>query len=113
MKKRQGYGVTPAQILYIYECTVVEGYQAPCPVCYVFSRYIRNGKQASSIIYGMRKYGKYLKGGEGPTWTVDDWVAELDRMGEEKETFKKAIADANEDVLMIPETIDNLIKEIR
>lgn len=113
LQKRQGYGVTPAQILDIYESTVVEGYQAPCPVCYVFSRYIRNGKQASSIIYGMRKYGKYLKGGEGPTWTVDDWVAELDRMGEEKETFKKAIADANEDVLMIPETIDNLIKEIR
>lgn len=113
LQKRQGYGVTPAQILDIYESTVVEGYQAPCPVCYVFSRYIRNGKQASSIIYGMRKYGKYLKGGDGPTWTVDDWVAELDRMDAEKETYKKAIENASKDVLLIPETIDDLIKEIR
>lgn len=80
LQLEQGYGATPAQILDIYLSTHEEGYQVPCPVCYVFSRYIRNGKFASAAINGMEMYGQHLPGGSDP-WSVERWVEELGKLG--------------------------------
>ena len=44
LQRKLGYGITPAQIMDLYLKTIRHGYQVPCPVCYVFSRYINNGK---------------------------------------------------------------------
>ena len=72
-------GATPSDIVDLYRKAYAEGYQVPCPVCYVFTRYIRNGKYASAAIKGMRDYGEHLKGGND-VWTAKQWVEELDRL---------------------------------
>ena len=56
LQRRQGFGVTPAQIMQLYYSTLEKGYQVPCPVCYVFSRYIQNGQYTSNLIYGHHKF---------------------------------------------------------
>lgn len=79
LQLRQGFGVTPAQILDLYYNVIDAGFQPPCPVCYVFSRYIRRGQLATAAINGMRIYGKHLKGGEDP-WTLQQWKDEAKRL---------------------------------
>ena len=107
LQKEQGYGATPAQIMDIYSSTHEEGYQVPCPVCYVFSRYLRNGKYASAAINGMRKYGNHLPNGSEP-WTAEQWEAELRRLEDQKKDKKieAAVAKANEDISLILDAID-------
>lgn len=110
MQKRVGYGITPAQILDIYIETQESGYQVPCPVCYVFSRYLRNGKYASGAILGMEQYGEHLPGGSGETWTADQWVAELRRLKDidEDKTNKALYNQASADIVEAETMIDNL-----
>ena len=110
MQKRVGYGITPAQILDIYIETQQSGYQVPCPVCYVFSRYLRNGKYASGAILGMEQYGEHLPGGSGETWTADQWVAELRRLEEidEDKTNKALYNQASADIVEAETMIDKL-----
>ena len=110
MQKRVGYGITPAQILDIYIETQQSGYQVPCPVCYVFSRYLRNGKYASGAILGMEQYGEHLPGGSGETWTADQWVAELRRLEDidEDKTNKALYNQASADIVEAETMIDNL-----
>lgn len=111
MQVKSGYGVTPAQILEIYEATDAEGFQVPCPVCYVFSRYINNGKYATAIVNGMKKYGKYLPGQPG-AWSVDDWVKEMKAAQARAEKMATPLKNANEDVKVILQQIDALCREI-
>ena len=107
LQQAQGYGATPSQIMDIYEATRVEGYQVPCPVCYVFSRYLRNGKYASAAINGMRKYGEHLPGGSDP-WTLEQWLTEFEARGGEKSDKKlqASIGQANEDISRLLKAID-------
>jgi len=123
MQRRLGYGITPAQILDIYAKTKEGGYQVPCPVCYVFSRYIRNGKYASAAINGMKKYGEHLPGGNDP-WTLEQWIEERDRLqlesdpkkckdklDEAKESGKKREIAKWEKALKNARVIDNALKD--
>ena len=112
LQRSLGYGITPGQIMDIYTQTDAEGYQVPCPVCYVFSRYIRNGKYASAAIYGMTKYGDHLPGGKDE-WSVADWKKELGRLEDERVTFEKDVARANEDVTKLLGEIDETTGELK
>ena len=108
MQKRVGYGITPAQILDIYVESYESGYQVPCPVCYVFSRYLRNGKYASGAILGMEQYGEHLPGGKGETWTAEQWVAELRRLEEIDNNNKTLYDRAASDIVEAETMIDDL-----
>lgn len=111
LQLREGRGATPSEIVEIYRDTHVEGYQVPCPVCYVFTRYIRNGKYASAAITGMEEYGEHLPDGKNP-WTLKQWRDELNRLDrtmnpdskqkctdaekEQAKRFKKQLDEAND-----------------
>ena len=117
MQRRLGYGITPGQIMDIYLSTIEAGYQVPCPVCYVFSRYIRNGKYATIMINGQRKYGSQLV--DPRTLTEEQkkeriafWLAEKEKIEAENEENKKAITKANEDITTLLKEIDALSKQI-
>ena len=60
MQREIGAGLTPGQVMDVYMAGIEEGYQVPCPVCYVFSRYINNGIVATIAINGQRKWGDLL-----------------------------------------------------
>lgn len=113
MQRRLGYGITPAQIMDIYLATEEAGYQVPCPVCYVFSRYIRNGKFATIMINGQRKYGDKLVDPRTLTEKekqkrIQYWLAEKERLEAENEANKQAISKANEDIIVLMKKIDDL-----
>ena len=117
MQRRLGYGITPGQIMDIYLSTIEAGYQVPCPVCYVFSRYIRNGKYATIMINGQRKYGSQLVDPRTLTEKqkkerIAFWLAEKERIEKENETNKSAITKANEDITTLLKEIDALSKQI-
>ena len=112
LQRELGYGITPGQIMDIYLETEKQGYQVPCPVCYVFSRYIRNGKYASAAINGMTKYGEHLPGGSDE-WTAEQWVAELQRLEGERATYDSAVKAANEDVTRLLGEIDETTGELK
>ena len=117
MQRRLGYGVTPAQVLDIYQQTEKAGYQVPCPVCYVFSRYINNGKYATIMINGQKRYGQYLK---NPKFMAEEekaeaiafWTAELEKQKEWNDVHKKEINKAKEDTKYILTQVDKLGMEI-
>ena len=111
LQVKNGYGVTPAQILEIYEATDAEGFQVPCPVCYVFSRYINNGKYATAIVNGMQKYGKHLPG-QPDAWPVEKWVEVMNAAKDQTDKMETALKHANEDVKIILQQIDTLCREI-
>lgn len=131
LQLKEGRGATPSEIVDIYRNTHVEGYQVPCPVCYVFTRYIRNGKYASAAIKGMTKYGEHLPGGSD-VWTVKQWRDELDKLnrqtnpdykpdgknkmtGEELEKakrFKKQLDWANEITVKYEKRVNALSYEL-
>lgn len=129
LQRRQGFGVTPSQIMQLYYSTLDKGFQVPCPVCYVFSRYIQNGQYISNLIYGHNKFDKdkYFK---NPAKMSAKKKAEaeqywLDRYNEAlawEEANKKLIADAKSvlswatkemDMLMLDAAKGNLDKAKR
>ena len=117
LQKRQGYGATPGQILDIYEATNDQGYQVPCPVCYVFSRYVANGQYATALISGQKFFGKYLK--DPSTMTpkqrekyVADWCARLAEVKAWKAKNSKAIAQAKSDIITILQQVDAISEDI-
>ena len=117
MQKRLGYGVTPGQIMDIYLSGIEEGYQVPCPVCYVFSRYINNGVVATIAINGQRKYGDKLV--DPSTLTefekkrrIAYWVKELKKQEDANVRNAKAIADAKQDCARIIERINFISEQI-
>jgi hypothetical protein len=117
MQARLGYGITPGQIMDIYLTTSEEGYQVPCPVCYVFSRYIRNGKYATIMINGQRKYGSKLVDPKTLTPAqqkkmVQYWLNELDKIKAENKANSKEIAKANSDITTLLDEIDKLSKQL-
>ena len=117
LQKRQGYGVTVGQILDIYNQTVEDGYQAPCPVCYVFSRYLRNGVFASTLVAGQRRYGDMLVdprtlSDKEKRKRVDYWVKELGKLEQFYEENKKAIGQAKIDIQNIFTEVDRLAMDI-
>lgn len=117
MQKRLGYGLSPGQIMDIYLSGIEEGYQVPCPVCYVFSRYINNGVVATIAINGQRKYGDKLV---DPSTLTDFekkrriayWVRELKKQDEANIKNAKAIADAKQDCARIIERINFISEQI-
>lgn len=111
LQAKLGYGITPGQIMDIYLETINQGYQVPCPVCYVFSRYINNGKFASAAINGMLKYGKHLPG-QPAAWSVSDWEKELERLDEEKGKYGATVSKATAELKTLLWKIDNLSQEI-
>lgn len=111
LQMKTGYGVTPGQIMDIYLTTDAEGYQVPCPVCYVFSRYINNGKYATAIVNGMQKYGKYLPG-QAEEKDLAWWVDKYNEENAKAKKMKSAIDNANSDVKTILQNIDTLSREI-
>lgn len=117
MQARLGYGITPGQIMDIYMSTIEEGYQVPCPVCYVFSRYIRNGKYATIMINGQRKYGSKLVdprtlSEQEKQKLIKYWLTELDKIQKQNEANENAIKRANEDITTLLDEIDKLSKKI-
>ena len=117
MQKRLGYGVTPGQIMDIYLSGIEEGYQVPCPVCYVFSRYINNGVVATIAINGQRKYSDKLV--DPSTLTEPEkkrriayWVRELNKQAKANMDNAKAIASAKQDCARIIERINFLSDQI-
>ena len=117
MQRREGYGITPGQILEIYEASNKAGYQVPCPVCYVFTRYIRNGQFATIMINGQRKYGHILKNPDTMTDSeksdaIEFWKTELAMVEAENASNKNAIKSAKEDIVTIQTEINNLAKII-
>ena len=111
LQEKLGYGITPSQIMDLYLETFEQGYQVPCPVCYVFSRYIRNGKYATAAIRGMRTYGEHLEGGKGKKWTAEQWQAEWQRLKNWEEEHSKEIQNAMKLLDEIPDRIDEIGKE--
>lgn len=117
MQRRVGYGITPGQIMEIYYESYKQGYQVPCPVCYVFSRYIRNGQFASVMINGQRKYGQYLtdpsKLSEGQkAERIKFWEAELEKVTAENKKNKAAITSAKRDITETLVLVDRLSLEL-
>ena len=115
LQKRQGYGATPAQIMDLYLESDALGYQVPCPVCYVFSRYINNGRYATVMINGQRKYGDRLA---DPTKLTEEerkekiamWVEELHKQEALNDQNASAITAAKKDIKYILEQIDDISK---
>ncbi len=117
MQARLGYGITPGQIMDIYMSTIEEGYQVPCPVCYVFSRYIRNGKYATIMINGQRKYGSKLidprtLSEEEKEKLIKYWLKELKKIQDQNEANENEINKANSDITVLLDEIDKLSKQI-
>lgn len=129
LQRRQGFGVTPSQIMQLYYSTLDKGFQVPCPVCYVFSRYIQNGQYISNLIYGHHKFDKdkYFK---NPSQMSAKKKAEAEQYWLEKyneavaweEANAKLIADAKSvlswatkemDMLMLDAAKGNLDKAKR
>ena len=117
LQKRQGYGATPAQIMDLYLESDALGYQVPCPVCYVFSRYINNGRYATVMINGQRKYGDRLA---DPSKLTEEerkekiamWVEELHAQETLNDQNASAITAAKKDIKYILEQIDNISKTL-
>lgn len=117
LQKRQGYGATPAQIMDLYLESDALGYQVPCPVCYVFSRYINNGRYATVMINGQRKYGDRLadpsKLTEGERKEkIAMWVEELHKQETLNDQNASAITAAKKDIKYILEQIDDISKTL-
>ena len=116
LQRRLGYGITPGQVLDIYRSSIEEGYQVPCPVCYVFSRYIGNGYIATIAINGQKKYGAQLVdpatlSEEEKKERVRFWVNELKKVESDNERHKKTIAKAKSDIQSILDEIDGLSRK--
>lgn len=117
LQKRQGYGATPAQIMDLYLESDALGYQVPCPVCYVFSRYINNGRYATVMINGQREYGDRLA---DPTKLTEEerkekiamWVEELHKQEALNDQNASAITAAKKDIKYILEQIDDISKTL-
>lgn len=117
LQKRQGYGATPAQIMDLYLESDALGYQVPCPVCYVFSRYINNGRYATVMINGQRKYGDRLA---DPSKLTEEerkekiamWVEELHAQETLNDQNASAITAAKKDIKYILEQIDDISKTL-
>ena len=117
LQKRQGYGATPAQIMDLYLESDALGYQVPCPVCYVFSRYINNGRYATVMINGQRKYGDRLA---DPSKLTEEerkekiamWVEELHTQEALNDQNASAITAAKKDIKYILEQIDGISKTL-
>lgn len=117
LQKRQGYGATPAQIMDLYLESDALGYQVPCPVCYVFSRYINNGRYATVMINGQRKYGDRLA---DPSKLTEDerkekiamWVEELHTQEALNDQNASAITAAKKDIKYILDQIDDISKTL-
>ena len=107
IQARTGEGVTPAQILDLYFNTVDAGFQVPCPVCYVFSRYIRSGQYASAAINGMTRYKEHLLNGSDP-WTAQRWRKELKDLTAEEKKYEKDYKAADAAVIEIPKKMDDI-----
>ena len=113
MQRRLGYGITPAQILDVYVSGIDEGYQVPCPVCYVFSHYLDNGKYATIAIKGQRKYGDYLKDPSKMTEeekqeAINFWLEKLHEEEDFNEKNAKIIEQARKDLTDIKDEIDQI-----
>lgn len=117
LQKRQGYGATPAQIMDLYLESDALGYQVPCPVCYVFSRYINNGRYATVMINGQRKYGDRLA---DPSKLTEEerkekiamWVEELHAQETLNDQNASAITAAKKDIKYILDQIDDISKTL-
>ena len=116
LQRRMGYGITPGQVMDIYYNTIEAGYQAPCPVCYVFTRYIRNGQYATIMLNGKRKYGDKLQdvskmSVKERAAAVEYWLSEYDKQVAENKANENAIKAAKDDITTILDKIDQLSKE--
>lgn len=117
MQNRLGYGITPGQILDIYVSGIEEGYQVPCPVCYVFSHYLNNGKYATIAVRGQKKYGQFLVdpstlSEEEKKAKVQEWLDRLRDEEEYNETNKAKLEKARTDLSDIEERINSISKTL-
>ena len=117
MQREIGAGLTPGQVMDVYMAGIEEGYQVPCPVCYVFSRYINNGIVATIAINGQRKWGDLLV--DPSTLTEEEkqekirmWKKLLDEQEALNEKLKKQIEQAKKDCSSIIDEIDILSRQI-
>lgn len=129
LQRRQGFGVTPSQIMQLYYSTLDKGFQVPCPVCYVFSRYIQNGQYISNLIYGHHKFDKdkYFKNpaqmsAKKKAEAEQYWLEKYNEAVAWEEANAKLIADAKSvlswatkemDMLMLDAAKGNLDKAKR
>jgi len=113
MQRQLGYGITPGQVMDIYMAGIEEGYQVPCPVCYVFSRYIDNGVVATIAINGQTRWGSDLVdpstlSEEEKQEKIRMWKKRLDEQEEYNKKYEKQIAQAKKDCKSIIAEIDRI-----
>jgi hypothetical protein len=117
LQLQQRYGVTPGQVLDLYNASIEQDFQVPCPVCYVFSRYINNGQYASALIQGKELYGDKIKDTSKMTPAqrqkyVQGWLDELSAIKQWKTEHKNEIAEAKRNLSTIMQTVDALAEDI-
>ena len=97
-------GVTPAEVMRIYFYRGKQGYQTPCPFCYVFSHWIRMGQLFQTAASAEDYYRDHLT--EKGIRDLDFWKAEYTKQAEWAEKNKIAIQNAKNDILDIPDIVD-------
>lgn len=118
LQRRQGFGVTPAQIMQLYYSTLEKGYQVPCPVCYVFSRYIQNGQYTSNLMYGHSLYDNNPYFRNPAEMTPEQkaaaeayWLKEYKRVLKDEEKNKKLIDACKSVMSWATKEMDKLMLE--
>ena len=117
LQVRNGYGILPTQILDIYNATKEGGFDVPCPVCYVFSRYIRNGIFADSIISGMEEFKNDVKDVSKMNDKEKEeyarfWIKKREEYHKRDEKIAKNLPSNTDDLYIILQQMDALTKKL-
>ena len=117
LQVRNGYGILPTQILDIYRATKEGGFDVPCSVCYVFSRYIRNGIFADSIISGMEEFKNDVKDVSKMNDKEKEeyarfWIKKREEYHKRDEKIAKNLPSNTDDLYIILQQMDALTKKL-
>ena len=117
LQVRNGYGILPTQILDIYNATKEGGFDVPCPVCYVFSRYIRNGIFADSIISGMEEFKNDVKDVSKMNDKEKEeyarfWIKKREEYHKRDKKIAKSLPSNTDDLYIILQQMDALTKKL-
>ena len=104
-------GVSPGEVMRIYLETGENGYQTPCPFCYVFSHWIRMGLLYETAASAEDHYMAKLKEKNGIN-DLEWWKKEYTKQKEFADKNSKAIADAKADLEDIERMIDQFARPL-
>lgn len=115
--KRQEYGCTPGQIIELARQVNAKGFLDPCPMCYVFSRYLSNGLFGTVARNVHKKYSDKLRDvrtmndAERKEY-LDFWKGEMRKSNAWNKANATAISNAKKDVQVVLWQIDGLTMRI-